>query len=64
MLANDAAAASLLPVAPEEDESKNRDFLGDESEIRETKFGKLVTVSIEYVPDSDVVYLTLLVPAR
>jgi hypothetical protein len=52
----------LLSYKDEEDESHNRDFRGDEIDILETKFGKLITVLIEQVPDSHVVYLTLLLP--
>ena len=61
-------AATTFPGVPflgykdEEDASNNREFRGDEIDIQETKFGKLVTVLIEQVPDSHVVYLTLLLP--
>jgi hypothetical protein len=61
-------AATTFPGVPflsykdEEDESNNREFRGDEIDIQETKFGKLITVLIGQVPDSHVVYLALLLP--
>ncbi|SFU76326.1 hypothetical protein [Nitrosospira multiformis] len=61
-------AATTFPGVPflsykdEEDESNNREFRGDEIDIQETKFGKLITVLIGQVPDSHMVYLALLLP--
>ena len=52
----------LLSYKDEEDESNNRDFRGDEIDILETAFGKLVTVTIAHVPDLHIVYLTVLIP--
>ncbi|SEO71719.1 hypothetical protein [Nitrosovibrio sp. Nv6] len=52
----------LFTYKDEEDESRNREFRGDEIDILEVKFGKLITVLIEQVPDSHVIYLTLVLP--
>ena len=52
----------FLSYKDEEEEGNNRDFRGNQIDILETPFGKLVTVLLQQVPDSHVVYLTLLLP--
>ena len=50
------------PILTYKDGTRDLSFHGDEVNINETRFGKLATVLIDQVPDSHVVYLTLLVP--
>ncbi|CCF84894.1 hypothetical protein [Nitrolancea hollandica] len=40
-----------------------RSFSGDEIRVREQEIGRLVTVTLEAIPDADTLTLTLLVPA-
>ena len=51
------------PVLTYKDEDgESRTFRGDEIDISQPEISKLVTVLIEQVPDSHVVFLTLLLP--
>lgn len=52
----------LFGYQDEKDESRSGNFNGDEIDIREMQFGTFVTVMIKQVPDSHVVWLTLVVP--
>ena len=53
------AASLVFPL----EQNNNRDFRGDEIDILETAFGKLVTVTIAHVPDLHIIYLTVLIPS-
>jgi hypothetical protein len=61
-LATSFPGEPILSYKDQGDERKDRTFRGSQIDISELQFSKLVTVLIDRVPDSHVVYLTLLLP--
>src|SRR5690348_7444951 len=59
----EATSISGRPLLDYRDENnESRSFSGDEINILETQFGTLVSVLIEQIPDSHVVWVTVLIP--
>jgi hypothetical protein len=52
----------ILSYSDGADPSRNRSFTGDEIDIIERPFGKLVTVTLHILPDVHIIYLALLIP--